>query len=440
MKIFKFISTLIVALFHFGACYAVEVQDPEKAIKIDPSINIQKALSRQTWLAEVVNAATREKKINPGLKLQPSVDALQRLIETDGVVRMHVTAMIHQVPEEHREIKSVEGLLQALNYIIQRAPAYNNDPDKRGIFPISDLFVHMMFTTAGRSAFTNKAFNDSLREVLQAWCDYLDSAASQYVLNTGEEGWLSPSAYKFNKLHEFIIPDKNAPHWGFTSFNDYFHRQIKPGHRPIAGPNDPKVIVSANDGRLYKIERKLKRSDTFWIKSQPYSLSNMLDNSKYTESFVGGDVFQSFLSGADYHRWRSPIDGVIKEARVVNGLMFSELQSEGYDSSAGTKSQGYEASINTRALIFIESDVPSIGMIAVIPIGITEISSISIQVKAGQRVKKGDELGYFSYGGSSMALVFQPGAIKNFSVSPSKGGGANNRPILKVNGQIATAN
>ncbi len=268
----------------------------------------------------------------------------------------------------------------------------------------------------------------------------MDSAASQFVLNTGKEGWLSPSAYKFNKLHEFIIPDKNAPHWGFASFNDYFHRQIKPDHRPIDGPNDPKIIVSANDGSLYKIERNVKKSDTFWIKSQPYSLSDMLDNSKYTDTFVGGDVFQSFLSGADYHRWRSPIDGVVKEARVVNGLMFSELRSEGYDPSAGTKSQGYEASVNTRGLVFIESDDPAIGMICVIPIGITEISSISIQVKTGQRVKKGDELGYFSYGGSSMALVFQPGAIKKFTVSPSKGESANNGPILKVNRQIAIAN
>jgi phosphatidylserine decarboxylase len=166
----------------------------------------------------------------------------------------------------------------------------------------------------------------------------------------------------------------------------------------------------------------------------------MLDHSAYTDSFVGGDVFQSFLSGADYHRWRSPIDGVVKEARVVNGLMFSELASEGYDSSAGTKSQGYEASVNTRGLVFIQSDDPAIGMVCVIPIGITEISSVSIQVKAGQRVKKGDELGYFSYGGSSMALVFQPGAIRKFTVTLPEGESEKSRPTLKVNGQIAIAN
>jgi|ETNmetMinimDraft_15_1059895.scaffolds.fasta_scaffold11591_2 phosphatidylserine decarboxylase len=422
IKTITFLSLFIMATFHVGVCYATGSD------------------ARQSWLARVVQSATMEKENNPGLKLQPTVAALNKLIQTDSVVRMHVTRMIKQVPAADRDIKSVEGLLLALNYIVNRAPAYNPDPAKRNIFPVSDLFVHMMFTPAGRSAFTNKAFNDSIRKILKAWSSYLDSPASQSVLNTGEEGWLSPSAYEFSKLEEFVIPDKAAPHWGFASFNDYFHRQIKPDHRPIADPNDSKVIVSANDGTLYRIEHKVKKSDTFWLKSQPYSLTDMLDHSAYTDSFVGGDVFQSFLSGADYHRWRSPIDGVVKEARVVNGLMFSELASEGYDSSAGTKSQGYEASVNTRGLVFIQSDDPAIGMVCVIPIGITEISSVSIQVKAGQRVKKGDELGYFSYGGSSMALVFQPGAIRKFTVTLPEGESEKSRPTLKVNGQIAIAN
>ena len=61
--------------------------------------------------------------------------------------------------------------------------------------------------------------------------------------------------------------------------------------------------------------------------------------------------------------------------------------------------QGYDANVNTRALIFIESPDPAIGIVCVIPIGITEISSISIQVYVGQTVTKGQALGWFSYGG-----------------------------------------
>jgi phosphatidylserine decarboxylase len=282
-------------------------------------------------------------------------------------------------------------------------------------------------------------FNSAIRNILQAWCNYLDSPASQDVLNTGEYGWLSPSAYEFNKLNEFIIPDKNAPHWGFTSYNAYFHRQINLAYRPLASPNDPKVIVSANDGTMYNLSRRVKKSDTFWIKSQPYSLVNMLDNSQYTDHFVGGDVMQSFLSGANYHRWRAPISGKIVEARIINGLMFSELHSEGFDPQAGIFSQGFEASVNTRGLVIIESEDPIIGKVAVIPIGITEISSITIGVKVGQQVKKGEELGYFSYGGSTLCLVFQPKAIKRFTVKAPTTKNPTGEAI-NVNAQIAIAN
>jgi phosphatidylserine decarboxylase len=394
--------------------------------------------SIQTWFNELARELSEEQLQNKVQVYQPTVKALADLIATNGIVRMYVTQMIAEVPAPNNHIQSVEGLLNALNHIIQRAPKYNPDPKKRNAFPMSTLFVYMMYTPSGEVAFRLENFNTAIRNILQAWCSFLDSPLSQNVLNTGEFGWLSPSAYEFNQLHEFIIPDKNAPHWGFASYNAYFHRQINPVYRPLASPNNPKIIVSANDGTVYNLSRNVKLSDTFWMKSQPYSLINMLDHSSFTTNFVGGDVLQSFLSGANYHRWRAPISGKIIEARIINGLMFSELHSEGFDPNAGILSQGYEASVNTRGLVIIESDDKTIGKVGVIPIGITEISSISIQVQKGQRVEKGDELGYFSYGGSTLCLVFQPNAIKEFNVSDPTKENPTGVPI-RVNAQIAVA-
>ena len=379
-------------------------------------------------------------KSDPG-GYSSGVAGLARLIERDGIVRMYVDEMINQVPSEHKTIDDIAELLAALNHISKTAPLYNPDPAKQNFFPMSSLFVYMMMTPAGEAVFRNPAFNDAIRVILKEWCSFLDSAASQYVLNTGELGWLSPSAYQYNKLDEFVIPDQSAPHWGFTSYNAYFHRQIKSECRPISSPDDPKVIVSANDGTVFKIAREVKALDEFWLKGQPYSLLNMLNNSPYSGRFIGGDVLQSFLSGANYHRWRAPIAGVVRHAQVVDGLMFSDAESAGYDPTAGTYSQGYQASVNTRGLVFIESPDPVIGMVCVIPIGITEISSVRIEVKEGDSVKKGDELGRFSYGGSSMCLVFQPGTIKQFTVDePPPGGNPDDGPPIDVNAQIAIAN
>ncbi len=371
----------------------------------------------------------------------PSVQALADLIDRDGIVRMYVTQMVEQVPSAHRTVGSISDLLASLNHIVQTAPAYSDDPSKRNTFPMSALFVYMMYTTAGRSAFTNAAFNNAIRGVLQEWCTFLDSPASCSVLNTSPRGWLSPGAVKLNKLDEFVIPDRSAPHWGFPSWNAYFHRQIKGEVRPLAGAGDAKVIVSANDGTVNKIARNVQRTSKFWMKSQPYSLADMLDHHDLVDRFVGGDVFQSFLSGADYHRWRSPVAGRVIDTRIVDGLMFSELESVGYDASGGTWSQEYEAQVNTRGLVFIECDDPSLGVVVVIPIGITEISSVTIGVTKGDQVGKGEELGYFSYGGSSMCLVFEPGVIKSFSVpAPAPGSDPDGGPKIKVRGEIAQAN
>ena len=370
----------------------------------------------------------------------PAVAALARLIHTDGIVRMYVTEMIDQVDSAHKNhIDSVQAMLAALDQIVRSAPQYNRDPAKQNTFPVSSLFAYIMMTVAGEAAFRNVSFNNAIRDILREWCKFLDSAASLDVLNEGEHGWLSQPAFEQNKLSEFVIPDRKAPHWGFSSFNAYFHREIKAEYRPISSPDDAKVIVSPNDGTVVTWQHDVQASERFWLKGQPYSLHDMLQG-HYVDRFTGGAVFQSFLSGADYHRWRAPISGTVERAIRVDGLMFSDAESAGPDPTAATYSQGYEASVNTRGLVFIESPDPSIGMVCVMPIGITEISSVSFSVKQGQKVAKGDELGYFSYGGSSMAVVFQPKAIKRFTVPQNTSGNQDSGPPIFVNAQIAVAN
>jgi phosphatidylserine decarboxylase len=102
----------------------------------------------------------------------------------------------------------------------------------------------------------------------------------------------------------------------------------------------------------------------------------------------------------------------VVEARVIDGFMFSELRVQGFDEDAGIKSQGYEASVNTRGLVVIKADNTDIGYVAFSPIGITEISSITLGVKPGDKVKKGEEIGYFSYGGSTVTTVFEPDRVE----------------------------
>ncbi|MGB0851673.1 MAG: phophatidylserine decarboxylase associated domain-containing protein [Pikeienuella sp.] len=366
-----------------------------------------------------------------------SVKALQDLLLNDGIVRMLVTQMIDEVADDHKTVQDVTELLDQLALITKTAPEWEADKEKRNFFPMSALFTYMMMTEAGEAVFRNRKFNASLISILKEWCAYLDSAESAHVLNEGEHGWLSPLAYKYNELQNFVVPDQGAPHWGWKSWNDFFHREIKPGVRPIEGEGDPHVVTSPNDGTVYKTARNVALSTSFWIKGQPYSLHDMLNGDPMAPQFEGGDVFQSYLSGADYHRWHAPVSGTVVKAEVVEALMFSNLASQGNDIK-GTGSQGYYTAVNTRGLLFIEADHKPIGTVVVVPVGITEVSSIRHTVKVGDHVTKGQEIGRFSYGGSSLATVWMPGAINHFTAYAPDNPDASG--AIKVNGQIAVAN
>ncbi len=379
---------------------------------------------------------------------QSSVVDLRTLLDSDHQLRSAVQKMIDEALSNYpsgtppeKKIHTIPQMLAMMDCIVANGipyvPPYTDyRPNDQNFFPMSSLFVYMMYTQTGWDVFRHGPFNDAIRAVLQQWMRLLDSHETQHFVNF-VDGWLSPPAWKQYKLDEFVI-DKNDPHGGFGCFNAWFHRQIKLDQRPLAGPDDPKVIVSANDGTVWRIAEHVQLDAPFWTKDQPYALRHVL-NGNYLEAFDGGSVFQAFLSGANYHRWRAPVAGTIAYTEVVDGLMFSELLSLPFDSSAGTLSQGYQANVNTRGLIFITADDPAIGMVCVIPIGITEISSVTINVTPGDHVEKGDELGWFSYGGSTLALVFQKDVINRWRWDwpPSNPCDA---PAIDVRDWIAVAN
>ena len=145
----------------------------------------------------------------------------------------------------------------------------------------------------------------------------------------------------------------------------------------------------------------------------------MLANDDSVDQFVGGTVYQAFLSATNYHRWHSPVAGTIVRAFVQEGTYYSEADSEGADAVEPMNSQSYLAHVAARAVILIEANDPVIGLMGFVPVGMSEVSSCVIHPKVtpGYRVGKGEELGYFQYGGSTHCLVFRPGAIAEFSLA-----------------------
>jgi phosphatidylserine decarboxylase len=393
--------------------------------------------SLEAWLA-----GHRERVETKGehVVLHPVLGEFRDLLDREPVLRMYVERMIEEVPRSKayskRHLESVDQLLRLINEVLTMAPEFG---DQAVTLPLGAILDWTMGTTAGFAAYRDPRINAMIKKMLAVWCEFLSSSDSRYVLNESATGWKSEAARRAVGIEQYQH-DPDDEYWGFGSWNDYFTRRFKEGRRPVDAPDDDKVIVSACESTPYSIKTDVQRKDRFWIKSQPYSLEDMLAHDESVDQFVGGTVYQAFLSATDYHRWHSPVAGTIVRAFVQEGTYYSEADSEGADAVEPQNSQGYLAHVAARAIILIQADDPVIGLVAFVPVGMSEVSScvVDASVTPGHHVAKGDELGYFQFGGSTHCLVFRPGVIADFSLGALPQLHDPGAPLVRVRSRLAT--
>ena len=345
------------------------------------------------------------------------ITKFKKMIDDNPIEKEYMNTMITSISKNHRyknHPKTVNELFNKLNTVLTIAPDFNKTPVVGT--PLSAILLWTMGSPQGFAAYKREKINNMFKEVLHEYKKFLDSPASRYVLNKSKSGWFGKEASKKIDMSEYQC-DTTKPYYGFKSWNDFFTRKLKPGVRPIIDADNNKFVNSACDSTIFRISYNVKPNTSFWIKSQPYSIDSMLNgDKKYIDKFTGGSIYQAFLNPFNYHRWHSPINGTIEKAYVLDGLYFAQLTELGEDPNDEEKSMAYITNVNRRALIFIKADNKKIGTICVMPVGMVEISSCNINknIKPGHKVKKGDELGFFAYGGSTHCLFFEPNVIKNF--------------------------
>ncbi|KAI9370270.1 Phophatidylserine decarboxylase-domain-containing protein [Aspergillus egyptiacus] len=380
----------------------------------------------------------------PEVDLHPVLKEFQHLIETNPRVRRLICSMFAEIPGINRhhctdptgcpQIRDYHHMLRVLNYLLTTAPSWSDYSFRAGLvgLPINAIFAWSMGTPSGYAAYMDPEVNAMVKKILDAWGAYLKSPDSANVLDGSDNGWFgetakrklvdvanapSGSAYAF---HELFVCDPSATHHGFQSWDHFFTREFRPGVRPVASPDDGNIIVNACEAQPYRVARDTKGNDTFWIKEQPYSVFDMLAHDPLAVQFVGGTVYQGYLSALSYHRWHAPVSGRIVKAYVVDGTYYSappfKIQ---WDAGLGEENridplalmtaQEYLSCVATRAIIFIECDKPAVGLMAFLGVGMCEVSTCDITVSEGQHVRKGDQLGMFHFGGSTHCLLFRKG-------------------------------
>ncbi|KAK7450555.1 hypothetical protein VKT23_012864 [Stygiomarasmius scandens] len=374
----------------------------------------------ERWMDKLLDKVDKDKRTLK--QLHPVIVEFKELIDNDPALRMGFTQMFDQVPTKppynndptlKPQIRDYDTMLKAFDCIITHSLEYE-DNDLVG-FPINAILDWPMGTVAGLHTFTVDKLNVQFKKMLAVWFEYLSSEDSRYVLTTADNGWFGPKASE--AMPDFIDTfecDPSVPYYGFKSWDDFFTRSFRKDVRPIYCPDNNSIINSACESAVYRISYDVKITDKFWLKGEPYSLHDMLYHDEYTPQFVGGTVYQAFLSALKYHRWASPVNGTIERVVQIPGTYYAESPAMGFenpdgpDPAAPNLSQGYITSLAARALIWIKADNSDIGLMGFLAVGMCEVSTCEVTVNPGDKVKKGDQLGMFHFGGSTHCLIFRP--------------------------------
>lgn len=282
-------------------------------------------------------------------------------------------------------LDSTESLLAYLDDLVTAAPTQPDNPPKGLKFP------YIINQAPEDRLNRDESFNAWLKKYVKVRGQFLDTPASAAGI---------PS---FTALPNYHVDDYVVGPSGWLTFNQFFAREVKPGKRPIAAPCDDKVIVSPADS-VFAGAWHIDADSKVTAKGVTWPIAKLLDGSPYQDAFKNGIYTHSFLNPDDYHRYHVPVAGEIKEVRKVEGRVYVNVIRKADGSLQIVDGDTYQYN-QERGLIVIDS--PEVGLVAVLPIGMGAVSSVTLTPEVGATLPKGDEFGFFMFGGSDVVMLFQ---------------------------------
>ena len=210
-------------------------------------------------------------------------------------------------------------------------------------------------------------------------------------LSSAHSKWLISKFIERNEINMDIYEECD-----YSSFNDFFTRKIKPDCRPV--PEDLDVLISPCDclATVYPIQE----NTTFSIKNTEYTLRSLLRSPRLAKRFRGGYAYVLRLTVEDYHRYLYSVSGkqsknyhIDETYHTVNPIANDYLPI-------------YKE--NTREYTVIHSK--EFGDVLQMEVGALLVGKISNH-KQSTVVTRGEEKGFFEYGGSTIVVLTQKGRV-----------------------------
>ncbi len=303
-----------------------------------------------------------------------------------------------------------------------------------------------------------------LRDFAVAWGEFLDTPESAEYLES----------YKFGP--EYNYQDYVGCESGYRTFNDWFSRTFRDidKQRPVAQPEDDRIVAFPAESTYVgqwaitspvPAGEPLPSESSIVVKHIEWPIPELLKDSEYGKAFEGGVLVHSFLNVYDYHRQHAPVSGRVLEAKFIPGQVYLDVELQQLDKEQRASSSsdlanaviprryldaedptGYQF-VQCRGLMVLQTPI---GKVAVLPMGMAQVSSVVFvkpgtdelirlsekerqgmtyeqQVEelnkrtaaawVGQKVKKGEMISSFLFGGSDIVMCFDREANINITAS-----------------------
>ena len=314
----------------------------------------------------------------------PVVEDLVQLLHAHPDLRAALEGAIQTA--DLKGLENTEALLRLLDESVAAVPnaAEHRPPREFNLFYIID---HASDDRLNR----DESFIAWMKKYMEARGQFMDTPASAARISS------------YTDLPNFHMEDYIADPSGWMTFNQFFARELKPGKRPVAEPCNNKVIVSPADS-VFEGAWEIDANSKVTVKGVTWRIAKLLEGSPYQDAFKNGIYTHSFLNANDYHRYHVAVAGQIKEVRKIQGRVYMDMIRRADGSLQAIDGDRYQYN-QERGLIVIDS--PEVGLVAVLPVGMGPISSVNLTPEVGARLQKGEECGYFMFGGSDIVMLFQ---------------------------------